>query len=828
MPESDAPAAASEDTGDETSLARYEAIQARDRTDVGTTLGRLQRKRRRKRQRQQQAEHEATVRKLITEARSALAGESRFLLDDLLLALHWRIRRDDDLSRVLSPSYDGLDAQTKARWHDHADYRVDGDAPPDPEQELETIVKIAEELGYLSSITDPTRYAPVRFGSIDEPGASTHVDQPTPVGRLRIAKDSAVDLDERTVEIPHQSCDHIGAVALPRRGKDSTLVSFGKNLKEEHGYSYVSIMDDGRMETPMVAIPNDEQQIRENLNWFGQEPDAMAADVFVPAMGEVPDRLPSNFRLFTIGIDRLTPHLILRLAGVTKSDETVEQRIKKALDETLSNSGSVSELVSRLQVYAREMEATVEWTELEERRTGETTTETYEASYQMDAEDALETAAQRLGQLAAEGLITSPSAATNLDMTGIIANHERAAVLCCNFLGDGLEPLKYVIMDLWLRLIYKARDENPRLPRVCIEIRELKNIAPSKMGDVRYKTDIKTLRQTIFFLTTQGGSRRILLLGSTQKWNDVYKPVRSNFAIKILLQLGQDEIDTLDKTHHFSWKEKEQLGSFETGWGMLLSEGGRDYPIQLRGAPCGLGLGDRHWRDRYGVAWGARVREHDTDSWRGDADDPEWWVDVVDCSVWDADADGPPAVGDWYLLPEDLAAIDPSDGPVEDADVAAFDEASPEDRREWVDAALAERREYEIPNDLLLQPTDHRRQRTVVLDADDVQANVADICDEFGVPGPIRAWLEAPESKRENMVEAVRALKTHGPVKGGASALAEHLSYSRSTLANYWSYEDGLDATWEQSGKVHKLTPVGKQAADLNWEAINDRLDDLT
>ena len=810
---------------DQTSLARYEDIQARDTTDIGTALGNLQRKRLQRRERKSQAEHEAFVRKLITEARSALAGESPYHHDDLLLALHWTIKSDPNLTEVLSPAYDDLDPATKATFHDNDDIRMQGASPPNAAKELETLTKVSKQLGYLNSIVDTSQYAPMRFAEINEPGARTNVDEPTPVGRLRVPKDSPVDLEDRIVEIPHQSCDHIGAVALPRRGKDSTLVSLGKNLHKEHGYSYISIMDDGRMETPMIAIPSDEKVIRDNLDRFGQDPEAMAADVFVPAMGDVPDLLPSNFNLFTIGIDSLTPHLILRLAGVTKSDETVEQRIKKALDETLMNSGSVSELVSRLQVYAREMEATIEWTEIEEKKTGETSTETYEATYQMDAESALETAAQRLGQLAAEGLIASPSAATNLDVPELIRNQERAAVLCCNFLGGGLEPLKFVIMDLWLRLIYKARDQNPRLPRVCIEIRELKNIAPSKMGDVRYKSDIKTLRQTIFFLTTQGGSRRILLLGSTQKWNDVYKPVRSNFAIKVLLQLGEDEIDTLDDTHHFSWDQKQQLSEFSIGQGMFLAEGSADWPLELRGAPCGLGLGDRHWRDRYGVAWGARVREHQHDSWRGD-DDPEWWVNVVDLSVHDID-ETKPEIGEWYLFPEDLETTFVNDILVEDYEVEELPELPNDQKREWVDVALEERREYSVPNDLLLQPSGlHNRQRSVSLDADDVETGIGEIAEEFGIPAPIQPWLETPDEKRERMVETVQVLEKHSGFKT-VSDLAEHISFPESTLMNYWSREDNLAECHKKDGKNYVITPVGKQAANLDWESIEERLDEV-
>ena len=81
----------------------------------------------------------------------------------------------------------------------------------------------------------------------------------------------------------------------------------------------------------MITVPSDEKVIGDTYDRFGQELEAMLAAVIVPAMGNLPDFLPSNFELFTIGIDSLTPHLILRLAGVTKPDGTVEQQIKKAL-----------------------------------------------------------------------------------------------------------------------------------------------------------------------------------------------------------------------------------------------------------------------------------------------------------------------------------------------------------------------------------------------------------------------------------------------------------------------------------------------------------------
>lgn len=796
---------------------QYDAIQPEDQTTAGTALEGKIREKAQRRLRRDDLEIEAEVRGTLQEVEEALANGNTAYAAQQLRLLHWYLWLDPSRQEVLNGS-DALDRSAAIRFRQMHQHRMAGQQP-DPFAEAKVLAAVAEAQNYVASVADPTRRAPVRLEPIDEPGASTTVDEPTSIGRVRIASDSTVDIEHRTVEIPHQSCDHVLAVALPRSGKDSTLASIGMNLWREHGYSYVSILDDGRMETPMIAIPADEEVIRQNLDRMGQEPRAFDAEVFVPAMGDLPERLPANFTPFTIGIDSLTPNVILRLAGITKSDANAEQRIKRALEETLEGSGQVTELVSRLQLYANEMEATIEWTEVEEKQGGGTRTQTRTVSYEMSAEKALREAAQRLSHLAGEGFLASPSAATNVDMEAVIADQETAAVLCCNFLPAGQEALKYIIMDLWLRLIYQARDRHPRLPRVCLEIRELKNVAPSKPRDVRYKDAIRTLRQTIFFLTTQGGSRRILILGSTQKLNDVYKPVRSNMATKILLRLGEEEIETLDRAYHFSNEQKRQLSEFQIGMGMVLAGGQAHWPVELRGAPCGLGLGDRNWRDRYGLAWGARVRETEGATWRGDVDEPKWWIDANTGAVRVVDEDRSPNVGEWYLLPEDLPDEWQS-GEVPEAAEIDFS---------VVRDALEARREYPVPSNLRLVPTGYEdRQRTVQMATSEQiqEQSRRDIADRFEVPEAVRSWLERSPELRAKFIEVIEVLDQEDDIRTQIE-LADQLSlFKESSMRNHWNDSDGLAPVVDTDGKNIVLSPVGRAAVDVDWDALEEALED--
>ncbi|AEH39527.1 hypothetical protein [Halopiger xanaduensis] len=759
----------------------------------------------RQRQRKETLNTEAHVRDLIRDAENAIVGEEDTDREpeEYLEELHLYLWHDPDRPTLAGETT--TSARSIYRFNQiHRRFEAGHDI--DPSTWFEILVEVAKELGFVEAYTDLTQYAPVRLETLDDQGRQSNVDTATAIGRRRIAADDAADLEDRAVEIPHSSCDHILAVALPRSGKDSTITSIGMNLYNEHNYSYFSILDDGRMETPMISIPNDEQAIRNNLERMGQDPEAFDAEVFVPAMDGLPAKLPSNFVPFTIGIDDLTPHLILRLAGITQSDANTEQRIKQALDKTLERTGEVTELVSRLQVYAKEMDATIEWTEKRETGSGDGAVETKSVQYHMDAEDALNQAAQRLAHLAGEGLIASPRAETNIDMASVIANQEQAAVLCCNFLPQGQEALKYTIMDLWLRLIYKARDQNSRLPRVCLEIRELKNIAPSKLADVRYKDTIKTLRQTIFFLSTQGGSRRILMLGSTQKLNDVYKPVRSNMATKILLRLGEEEIETLDRSYNFSDEQMNQLSEFDIGQGMILYGGEAYWPIELRGAPCGLGLGDRHWLDRYGQAWGARVRETEYDGWGGKYGDCEYWVDLTDRTVVTDDSE--PGVGTWYLLPEDFEG----------------DPAADEVDQDAIDAALERRRDYPVKSDLSLQSTGFGdRQRELSLQQQDRDTTLSEVVERHNIPEAIAPWLSKEAPTREVLVDTCRVVDEHDDLSRQED-IAEHIDWTRSTLATHLGKSDSLEKCITKSDGTYELTPVGKRAAEIKWKVVMEEL----
>jgi len=191
-----------------------------------------------------------------------------------------------------------------------------------------------------------------------------------------------------------------------------------------------------------------------------------------------------------------------------------------------------------------------------------------------------------------------------------LKDQERVAALNCNFLEAGQGALHYVIMDLWMQLIWTTTDQQKNVPRVALEIRELKNVAPSQPQNMKYSAERRATAQTIFNIASQGGSRGILMVGSTQKVNDVRRQIRVNARNKIVLSNEDEGISTLKESIDIGKlasedkSPEEVIKDFDPGEGLVNTPQFKRWPVEFGGARCGLSDKDRGWLDRYGIAWG--------------------------------------------------------------------------------------------------------------------------------------------------------------------------------------------------------------------------------
>jgi len=764
---------------------------------------------------QESLDIEAEVRDLIKEAEQAIAGDERSDRgpEAVLEELHWYLWLDEERASILHPS-SGADQQTAYLWQEmHRQLQLGH--YPDAVEWLSVLAEVSKAMDFASAYTDLSRRAPVRLEHLDSKGARSRVnpDEATPVGVRLVSRSMAVPTENLEPVIPHKACDHILTVALPRSGKDSTGARICGNLKDEHGYKWLSILDDGRNELPMIAIPSDDKGIRQSLEDMGQTPKAYNCNVYVPAMEGLPNQLPSNHIPFTIGVDTLTPTLILRLAGISSVNANTESRIARALDTARNVDGGVETLTDQLRDMAEELEATIQVTSAElpqdvDDMNDDLEEEIQEISYRMDEDEVLRDVAAEVARLAGKGLIADAGTDTNLDMHAIIRTQEAVAALSCNFLPPGTQAISVTIMDLWMRLAYRARQQDKTLPRLAMEIREMKKLAPSKMSDVSATQAVKATQQTLYELSSEGGSDRVLLVGSTQKLNEVYRPVRNNMATKLLLRIGDEQLNVLKETYGFSDEQMQQIRDFSVGQGMIVRPDERFWPINWCGARCGLGDGDRSWIDRYGIAWGARVRESRHDGWSR-RHDPDWWVDVNDLKV-RTDGEKPdvnPYYSNWYLLDEDF----PDDIAPDDVD------------EQLVETVLEQRREYLIPNDLSLTSTAHLKasRETVYRDADEAEEDrQEDRYDDHDVPIALRDWHEKSDEKRENMLSVLKFLERRGAVEYKKN-IAEGVGLSRSAVSKYCSADDELGrCVVDDEERGFTLTPLGEEALSLPWNDI--------
>jgi hypothetical protein len=828
----------------------FDAIQTEDDTSTAVAARNKVEKRIRNRISRENREVEAEVRSLVSDVEDALAGESAVWPEQLLRKLHWYLWHDPRRADILSPASDALDPRTKIQFQNMHHDREQG-IRPDPYREYEVLTEVGKAQGHYSGISDTTRYSPIQFSRID-PGAgkgSASGDIP-PVGRIRIGASEAIDFEERLPEIDHTSCEHIIAVALPRKGKDSTIVTMAGNLKDYHNYKIISIHDDGRRETDMWACPSDDEGIQDNLERMGQSPKAYETAVFVPAMSGLPDELPANFIPFTIGIDDLTADLILQLSGINTGDRNTIDRIQRALEDAQdSTNDQVETLVARLEEYSEELEAEV--TIVEQRADSDDMTDAdlggdrevaarddegnvRQINFPMPSDDVLKECAQRILTLAAEGLIEDSEADTNLDIVEEIKRNDRVAVLNCDYLEERNKPLKYTITDLWLNLILRARREHPSIPRVGLEIRELKNIAPSSMSNAEYPDVIRPLSQTIYEIASQGGSTRVLMLGSTQKLNDVFKAVRTNMPIKIMLGLDRGLIETMDKRLSMPYELKDHLEGCGPGEGALKIGENFYWPCFFRGARCALGDGDRSWRDRYALAWGYRVREHEDDGWMRTHGDRVAWVDHRGNAH---AANSPPELHEWYLLPEDFTAV-LDGGSIGDCSTA--DEFDALVDRESCEAAAGERRDHDNPNDLSLRRTSIAgKERSIILRGveEAKQERIADVLrqtnedadvsesevtgdDRLRLPAAIEAWVDYQEKKRQRHLEVLSEIERNEITT--REVLSDYTGVPDGTLGPYLSDRKELGACIVKRDGVYELSEIGKTALQLPWDELTE------
>lgn len=259
--------------------------------------------------------------------------------------------------------------------------------------------------------------------------------------------------------------------------------------------------------------------------------------------------------------------------------------------------------------------------------------------------------------LSEAGIISESGADTNIAIEEVVADNDRAASL---FLDSDALPsdvsagrVRIALADVWLESIYRARDQDPRLPRVTVALDGLRIAAPHRLDDHHPCPDVtRSLRETVYKTLVQGGSRRVSLLAATSDFTELYKPVRENFSSRFIFR---SSVSSLDAGTVLPDATKHQIKNLESGTAAVTVDRGTVWPVDLAPAPFSIGDADNHWRDDYGRAAGARIGQATYPDGHP-VRDADWWIDVAETEV---TRDRLPEVGEWFLLPQDFDTDDP-------------------------------------------------------------------------------------------------------------------------------------------------------------------------
>jgi len=302
----------------------------------------------------------------------------------------------------------------------------------------------------------------------------------------------------------------------------------------------------------------------------------------------------------------------------------------------------------------------------------------------------------------------------------------------------------------------------------------------------------------------------------------VYKPVRTNMPVKILLKLGEEEIMSLDRSYNFSPEQIQQLKDFKVGQGMLMEEEPH-WPIQWRGARCGLGLGDGKWKDRYAEAWGARVIDSfdKQQSWLNEYGDRDYYINARTGRIKpvDREAEQLPDLGEWFVFPSDIFAHVPTTFTLADLE--------PPDKidRRLVETALEGRRDVPIPSDLSLQRVDRKTHRSLSFESGEEadKKERRQILNQNDVPKPLEGLIGANvKQTRQNMLTVIEEIDKAGDGDLNSMAdLAEVSGIPKGTIGRWRTRRKDFPQMLDKKDGEWVLTATGRRALKIEWAKLD-------
>jgi len=183
---------------------------------------------------------------------------------------------------------------------------------------------------------------------------------------------------------------------------------------------------------------------------------------------------------------------------------------------------------------------------------------------------------RRLYELQQLGIISSAEDPRCIDFKQLLVDKDR--ITSFTVYQIAATRIRYGIWAYLLRKILDAKRVNVGLPRTVLFIREVRNLAPAKLGVF---ADAVYTRRNLARVAREGRDVSIRLLVDSQRFLDLDIDVRSQLEFLVLLRLYFDDIQEATKSVNMDWSTFYKIPKLQRGVACFIGRGGYRYPLYM-------------------------------------------------------------------------------------------------------------------------------------------------------------------------------------------------------------------------------------------------------
>jgi hypothetical protein len=356
---------------------------------------------------------------------------------------------------------------------------------------------------------------------------------------------------------------HCGIFGTTGSGKSS----IGEYLAEtfyDASEKVIDFFDEGRLENAFYRFPEDRPElIRVNRKLIPDwKPRSFPVEVWFPRYcgKEVTRQVPEYFKAFTLPLSDLSTDDLKTLMGLRAHEWTFagEAMIDRALAEIEPEDDFWVLIEKVLQGLKRGIiRFDDEEIPIGDRR----------SVFPM---------VRRLYELQQMGIISSHEDPRCIDFKQLLADKDQITSFTVYQIAS--IRVRYGIWAYLLRKILDTKRVNVGLPRTVLFIREVRNLAPSKLGVF---ADATYTRRNLARIAREGRDVSIRLLVDSQRFMDVDIDLRSQIEFLILLRIYWSDVQEATSSVFMDWSTQLKIQRLERGVGCFIGRGMYRYPVTL-------------------------------------------------------------------------------------------------------------------------------------------------------------------------------------------------------------------------------------------------------